>query len=184
MLHASVILALLVRQQICVFVQLHREVRKRKLPLVHDLLDLKLLLVLGQIVSCPDVVHPLPQSLVRCAVSHLLCKRPQLLDGVRVADHAGRALHVLVKALHRVIRRVEADALQRIPEVGDSRLECVRQAADGRRQCRHLRVNAERLSHQPQNAVRRPRLKVREIALPVVDRLIAVADAHVVHLLK
>ena len=140
--------------------------------------------MLCQIVSGPDVVHPLPQSFVRCSVSHLLRKRPQILNDVRVADHAGRALHVLVKALHRVIRRVKADALQRIAEVGDSRLKGVRQSADGRRKRRYLRVDAERLSHQTQNAVRRPRLEVREISLPVVDRLIAVADAHVVHLLK
>ena len=71
-----------------------------------------------------------------------------------------------------------------MPEVGDAGAEGVCQTVDRRRQRRDLCVDAERLSHQAQNAVRRAGLEVREIALPVVDRLIAVADAHVVHLLK
>ena len=99
-------------------------------------------------------------------------------------DHIGHALDVAVEALHRVVGRIEAQALLGVAEPADTGAEGVGQAVDGGRQGGDLRFDPQGLAELGHDPVPLSRLEVGEIALPVVHRLIAVSDPHLVHLLE
>ena len=99
-------------------------------------------------------------------------------------DHIGHALDVAVEALHRVVGRIEAQALLGVAEPADTGAECVGQAVDGGGQGGDLRFDPQGLAELGHDPVPLSRLEMGEIALPVVHRLIAVSDPHLIHLLE
>ena len=183
-LYRSVKATLFVCQQIRVLVKLNDKITKGKTRFLVDFIDFILLIFFCFIWVSTNRVYLRPDTIVRSSVPDLACQRPKSLDVVRLRDNVAHALDVLVKALHGVVDSVEADTLLSVTKPGDPRPERVRQAVDGRRQRSHLRVDAQHAAELREYAVALSRLEVREIAAPVVDRLIAVSHADVVHLLE
>ena len=131
-----------------------------------------------------DAVDLFPHALVARAVADLCGQRPETLDVARVVDDVRSDLNVPVKALQRVVCRRIAEPLLDVCHVPDARPERLRQAVDRRGQRRHLVRNAEVPAESCQQApVLVVFLKMREVALHIIDRLIAVFHPHTVHVL-
>ena len=93
-------------------------------------------------------------------------------------------LNVPVKALQRVVCRRIAEPLLDVRHIPDSGAEGLRQTVDRRGQRRHLIRNPKVPSESCQQApVLVVFLKMREIPLHIIDRLIAVFHPHAVHVL-
>ena len=131
-----------------------------------------------------DAVDLLAHALVARAVADLRRQRPETLDVARVVDDVRCNLNVPVEALQRVIGRRIAEPLLDVCHIPDARPERLRQAVDRRGQWHHLVCNAELPSELRQQApVLVVLLKMREISLHIIDRLIAVFHPHAVHVL-
>ena len=100
-------------------------------------------------------------------------------------DHVRRDLDIPVKALQCVIRRRVAKSVLDIRHVSDPRFEVCREAVDRRRQRRHIALDPGRPCELLQNAAAfLVLLEVWEISLQIIDRLIAILNAHPVHILE
>ena len=183
-LHFSVNPRLLPGEQIRVFVQLRHEVRKGKPRILHQLHHFVICFVRRQRRVLQDAVDLFPHALVARAVADLCGQRPETLDVARVVDDVRSDLNVPVKALQRVVGRRIAEPLLDVCHVPDARPERLRQAVDRRGQRRHLVRNAEVPSESCQQApVLVVFLKMWEISLHIIYRLIAVFHPHAVHVL-
>ena len=136
----------------------------------------------------------------RGAVSYLRGQSPEPLYIVGVIDDIAHALDIPVEALHRVKGGVEALPPHDIPDPAYAGLEGVRQAVYGCGQSVHFRVYVQPLADERGKAVLQRHIlhicglegpaqqafplciiKMREISVPVVHRLIAVSYAYLVH---
>ena len=143
----------------------------------------RLLLVLRQIFVCVDFVNLLFQSFISGSVSDLACQRSQPLDVVGMVNHIRRTFNVLVKALHRVIRRVKAFSFLCVSEPRHARFEGVGHAVDAGGQVRDIGCDSQCRAETCQQA-RFTRLEVGEVSLPVCHRFVSVPQAHLVHFLE